>query len=265
MAETTAIAWADATFNPWIGCHDISPGCAHCYAEAYAKRVGRDFAQRTRTSAAYWRQPLKWEKKARESGRPFRVFSASLADIFDNEAPQPWRLDLFDLIEETPHLTWMLLTKRVGNVMRMLKTHDWCAGRKNVWLGATVVTQAEADRDIPKLLSIKAHARFVSIEPQLELIDLTRWLVGIDMVIVGGESGHHARRFDSAWARSLRAQCRVTGTAFFMKQMGSAAGLRDRAGADPSEWPEDLRVQQFPTDSMASAGALSGQQKESSG
>lgn len=305
MAETTAIAWADATFNPWIGCQAISPGCDHCYAEAYAKRVGRDFANRTRTSEAYWREPYKWDRRARESGKPWRVFCASLADVFDNDVPQEWRLDLWDLIRLTPNLQWMLLTKRIGNARAFLPAEWTMYGSSwpsNLWLGITVVNQEEADRDIPKLLSINARIRFLSIEPQLGRVDLCEtfgmwWNStmncwegssdmpfnnrhgqgGIDWVINGGESGHHARQFDLAWARTLRNTCRVAGAAFFMKQLGRkpiAIGgaqpgpqwmdttmhphpdkrppywvgmLRHPAGADPAEWPEDLRVQEFPT------------------
>ncbi|TAK84347.1 MAG: DUF5131 family protein [Betaproteobacteria bacterium] len=307
MAESTAIAWTDATFNPWIGCTKISPGCDHCYAEALDKRhrwqgashwgVG---APRMRTSAANWRKPLTWQKHAENGllpdgktprhGRRPRVFCASLADVFDNQAPDEWRRDLWDLIELTPGLDWLLLTKRIGNAVRMLRTHDWAAStRWNVWLGATIVNQEEADRDIPKLIATPARVRFVSYEPALGPVDWTRFK-GIDWLIIGGEStqGAKAREFPVYLARnSLRAARRI-GAAPFIKQLGSnvidrndagfegdgddywPAGtadkvehnpsgyleehqgapvrvhLHDRAGADPAEWPERLRVREFP-------------------
>jgi protein gp37 len=309
MSENTNIAWAKSTFNPWLGCTKVSPGCDGCYAEALMdKRMGRvkwgAGQPRTRTSEAYWRQPLAWEKKQRamvekweaavrafgseeaaaglffHKPDPWRVFCGSLCDVFDSEVPSGWRADLFELIERTPNLTWMLLTKRIGNaltmisdslddVMRSPRGWPW----PNVWIGATVVNQEEADRDVPKLLRVPAAVRFLSIEPMLEQIDLrlasrndtARWdacgrdlpLRRIDWVIVGGESdqpGHRARPFVCGWGKDIVRQCKAAGVPVFMKQLGGNATNREgdphpsiaRAGADPSEWPEDLRVREFP-------------------
>jgi protein gp37 len=285
MAESTLISWADATFNPWEGCTKVSPGCDHCYAEARNKRFASGVnwgpgARRRRTSPANWRKPIEWNRKARASGKPFRVFCASLADVFDNEVPAAWLRDLFNLISETPALTWMLLTKRIGNVEAMLKACGYAYGSEsgrlvalpsNIWLGITVVNQEEADRDIPKQLELPARVRFLSCEPMLGYIDLrlaerndlARWdstgrglpLRRIDWVICGGESGRGARFFEIDWARKLRDQCKAAGVAFFMKQVGAYPAdktleadfqVHHRAGADPAEWPEDLRVQEFP-------------------
>ncbi len=255
MADTTAIEWADATFNPWMGCEPVGPGCDHCYAKRWVERFGDDFRRRQRTSAANWRQPLAWDAKHSaffaDHGRRRRVFCASLADVFDNKVPPEWRRDLFDLIELTPNLDWLLLTKRIGNVREMVrkaKSGDWLAGRSNVWLGATVVNQDEADRDIPKLLAVPARKRFLSIEPMLGSVDLglqcDNWSddivmdpetgayecckacdytgVGndIDWVIAGGESGPHARPMHPDWARGLRDQCEAAGVPFLFKQWG---------------------------------------------
>jgi protein gp37 len=184
MAEASSIEWTDSTFNPWIGCTKVSPGCEHCYAEAMMDtRLGRarwgPGQARQRTSASNWRQPLLWEKhhEAFElaHGRRRRVFCASLADVFDNEVDPAWRDELIGLIVSTPNLDWLLLTKRIGNVPHMLKADAW-QHLPNVWLGATVVNQAEADRDIPKLLAVPARVRFLSIEPMLQPIDLWRHL-----------------------------------------------------------------------------------------
>lgn len=248
MAEQTGIAWTDSTFNPWIGCEAISPGCKNCYAAAYAKRVGRDFAQRTRTSAAYWKEPFKWNKKAAASGKPWRVFCASLADVFDNDVPDEWRLDLWDLIETTPALTWLLLTKRISNAIRMLRTNDWATSKRwDVWIGATIVNAEEAARDVPKLLATPARVRFVSYEPALGPVDWSKY-PGIDWIIVGGEStqGAKAREFKIEWAHNTIMQARDIKAAPFVKQLGSGHGLSDRAGSVPNEWPESLRVQEFP-------------------
>lgn len=260
MAENTAIEWTDHTFNPWIGCQKIGPACDNCYAETLMDtRMGRvewgPGKPRVRTSEANWKKPLKWNREAAafaeaNGGRKQRVFCASLADVFDNAVDRRWRADLFDLIDRTPNLDWLLLTKRVGNVRTMLHYENREALPVNVWLGATVVTQEEAERDIPKLLAAPAAMRFLSIEPMLGPVDLTRLLMGsgqgegewagksirlnlnallgassigwppIDWVIAGGESGANARPMHPDWVRSLRDQCASAGVPFLFKQWG---------------------------------------------
>lgn len=253
MAENTKIEWADHTFNPWIGCTQISPGCDYCYAKSWdqryavsghARRWGAGVT-RTHTSASTWAQPIKWNKQAQAAGIRYRVFCASLADVFDNEVPVQWRIELVRLIMSTPHLDWLLLTKRIGNAADMLETafRGHTAQREgwrdnvppNVWIGATIVNQDEADRDIPKLLAVPAARRFLSMEPLLGPVDLTsinrnggtglmRPLDGrfnrLDWVIVGGESGPNARPMHPDWARDLRDQCQAAGVPFLFKQWG---------------------------------------------
>ena len=253
MADTTAIEWCDSTFNPWIGCTKVSPACDDCYAarSTPARTLGIQWgphAERRRTSPSTWKQPLAWERQHEaffaQHGRRRRVFCASLADVFDNQVPAQWRMDLFSLIAETPHLDWLILTKRIGNVMPM------CSGDslmfemlgRNVWLGATVCNQAEADRDVPKLLAAPARVRFLSIEPMLGPIDLLATgdtlcrcegclnmakqhpdhpgLQRIDWVICGGESGPQGRPMHPDWARGLRDQCAAAGVPFLFKQWG---------------------------------------------
>ena len=264
MAETTAIAWCDSTFNPWIGCTKVGPGCDHCYAEALDKRHRWKGAthwgpgvERMRTAPSNWAKPLAWNKKAEASGKPWRVFCASLADVFDNEVPEEWRHDLWRLIRATPALTWLLLTKRIGNVAKMHPGGDY----PNVWIGATIVNQEEADRDLPKLLAVPAAVRFVSYEPALGPVDWTKF-PGIDWIIVGGESGHHARACNVEWIENTIAGARAIGAAPFVKQLGSVLEVPNRKingvtvvsefyqtrspKADPSEWGQKLRVQEFP-------------------
>jgi protein gp37 len=171
-----------------------------------------------------------------------RVFCSSLADVFDNEVPDQWRWDLFALIKQTPNLDWLLLTKRIGNASRMLNAaasavQDDFPGAStwdkrpwpNVWIGATIATQAEAERDIPKLFQVPAVIRFVSMEPLLEAVDLTRvqHLKMLDWVIVGGESGSEARPMHPAWPRALRDQCAAAGIPFLFKQHGEWASPND--------------------------------------
>lgn len=213
MAENTAIEWADHTFNPWEGCQKVGPGCDNCYAEARNARFGGGVAPnwgpgapRRRTSAATWQKPLQWNRNAEAfhaaHGRRQRVFCASLADVFDNQVPEQWRVDLFRLIQATPHLDWLLLTKRIGNAQRMIEqaliqlgdgatdtlgSWPW----PHVWLGTTVVTQQEAERDVPKLQDTPAAVRFLSIEPMLGPITLGPG--GTD------KFGHLARRGQGSW------------------------------------------------------------------
>ncbi|MEO7466514.1 MAG: DUF5131 family protein, partial [Sphingobium limneticum] len=179
MGENTKIEWAHHTFNGWIGCTKVGPGCDNCYAADLAQaRLGVSWGAgqpRRHTAASTWKQPRRWNNRAAKEGIRYRVFCSSLADVFDNEVPAEWRAELFQLIRETPHLDWLLVTKRVGNVMKMAEA----AGRlpDNVWLGITVVTQAEADRDIPKLRMLRTlydlPVAFLSIEPMLGPIDLS--------------------------------------------------------------------------------------------
>ncbi|WP_375283419.1 phage Gp37/Gp68 family protein [Sphingobium yanoikuyae] len=176
MAENSAIEWTHHTFNPWIGCTKVGPGCDNCYAADLSKaRLGVKWgagAERRHTAASTWKQPRAWNRKAQASGKRYRVFCASLADVFDNEVPAEWRAELFQLIRETPHLDWLLVTKRIGNAAKMAEAAGgW---PDNIWLGATVVNQMEADRDVPKLLWTEGPKfRFLSIEPMQAPIDLT--------------------------------------------------------------------------------------------
>jgi len=205
MAENSKIEWTHHTFNPWIGCMKVSPGCDHCYAETWdarglqgkATRWGAH-AARTRTSAANWRKPLAWNKAAAAAGERHRVFCASLADVFDNHAsidPQ-WRRDLWALIAATPNLDWLLLTKRPSNIDYMLP-HGWSGGWPNVWLGTTVENQTEADRRIPHLLGVPAAVRFLSCEPLLGPVDLTH------MDINGHIASRHLGRIGGYWINAL--------------------------------------------------------------
>lgn len=248
MAANSKIEWCDHTFNPWVGCTKISPACDHCYAESWAKRTGQPHlwtGERRRTSAANWKQPLAWNRAAEKAGVRNRVFCASLADVFDNQVPQQWRDDLWWLIAHTPHLDWLLLTKRPQNIKAMLPQFDegpawpW----PNVWLGTTVENRVQAEFRIQELLAVPAAKRFLSCEPLLGPVDLhhiqqsTGWISPLDgirhigpsvfhgddrihWVICGGESGPGARPMHPVWALKIRDQCQAHGVPFFFKQWG---------------------------------------------
>lgn len=183
--QNSKIEWTDHTFNPWSGCIKVSPGCVHCYAETLSNRWGKDVwgpgAKRQRTSAANWKKPLRWNKQAKELGVRYKVFCASMADVFeDNPQVSDWRSDLWDLIELTPNLDWLLLTKRPEKVLEF--TRRWTPESygpewpSNIWIGTSVESQEYADKRIPELLKIPARIRFLSIEPLLGPVDIGRWL-----------------------------------------------------------------------------------------
>lgn len=230
MGATTKIEWADHTFNPWIGCTKVSPACDFCYAAALMDaRYGRvrwgAGEDRVRTSPSNWQQPRRWNRAALAAGtRPF-VFCASLADVFDNEVDEHWRRDLFALIRETPALVWLLLTKRIGNVLRMTDVEKVGTGGvlpENVAIGATMANQDEYDRDAPKLHDVSMRRgvlfTFGSFEPLLGRIRLDEYAP--DWIIVGGESGPHARGMDLEWARQLMADAALFDAVFNFKQVG---------------------------------------------
>ncbi len=224
MAEQSAISWTDATFNPWIGCTRVSPGCDHCYAARDNERrkwVSAWGAERKRTKT--WGDPRKWNRKAIETGYRPRVFCASLADVFDNEVPEEWRTDLWQLLRETPNLRWILLTKRIGNVLKMVPA-DWPFA--HVGIMATMVNQDEYDRDRLKLSAVPAPWRGISAEPLLGriILDHKDAEANLDWIITGGESGPGFRPLDMDAVRYLRDQCRDLGITFHHKQNGGVRG-----------------------------------------
>jgi protein gp37 len=245
MGADSKIEWTDHTFNPWLGCTKVSPACAHCYAEAWAKRTGivkwGDGAERRKTTQSYWRQPLKWNAEAAQSRERKRVFCASLADVFEDRPElEPWRKELFSLIYRTPRLDWLLLTKRPENITRLLrkcvnKTSLGWGFPVNAWLGTTVESDEQRTRadDLIEAGGEFASVLFLSCEPLLGPLDLTanqRYQVenggyrplidDIQWVITGGESGGHARPSHPDWFRNLRDQCLKASVPFHFKQWG---------------------------------------------
>lgn len=237
MGKNTKIPWCDHTFNCWIGCEKVSPGCDNCYAEARSKRFGEtDLWNGKRRRTKTWGNPVKWNREAEAKGIRYKVFCASLADVFDNKAPQEWRDDLWALIKATPHLDWIIVTKRIGNAPKMLPA-DWGAGYPNVWLLITVVNQEEASRDIPKLLDTPAAIRGLSIEPMLGKIDLAM-IRRLNWIIVGGESGSKGRPFNADWARILCKQCQAASIPFFYKQAKLNGRMVETPELDGRRWME---------------------------
>lgn len=235
MSDNSAIEWTQATWNPVTGCTKVSPGCAHCYAEAITlrfKRGGRFIPGETtiRVHPDRLRLPLTWKE-------PRLIFVNSMSDLFHEEVPVSFVLKVFEIMSSTPQHTFQILTKRhsrLAELMSRLPLLD------NVWLGVSVENQVWADRRIPALSSVTAAVRFLSCEPLLRPINLGKHLQGIDWVIVGGESGPRARPMDPDWARSIRDECLFAGVPFFFKQWGgktSKAGGRELDGRTWDQMP----------------------------
>lgn len=264
MAETSAIEWTEATWNPWYGCQKVSPGCKLCYMYRDMERYGRDPRAVTRSKTAF-KMPLKLKE-------PTTIFTCSWSDWFIEEA-DGWRPEAWEIIKATPQHTYQILTKRPERILDHLPP-DWGNGYPNVWLGVSVESQEWADKRIPHLLRVPAAVRFLSCEPLLGPVDLTNicaegtadsgWFVNalsleewteaearaefgnnftgtVDWVIVGGESGHQHRPMELDWARQIRDACNTYGVAFFLKQLGGTPANKkggDEALLDGRRWTE---------------------------
>lgn len=291
MGSRTKIEWTEATWNPVTGCSKVSAGCANCYAERLSHRFkwttkpwnAAYAAENVRLHPERLKEPLRWKK-------PRRVFVCSMADLFHEAVPDWFIRAVFQVMGAARQHTFQVLTKRPTRMQKLLKEWldegDFCTitgGTEppfpwpNVWIGVSVEDQKTADERIPILLATPATLRFVSCEPLLGPIDLSRYLgagepgeIGngrlhnspsecptwydwcncvLDWVIVGGESGPSARPMNPDWVRSLRDQCEAAGVPVFIKQMGSV-WAQDHGGpskgGDPAYWPEDLRVRKMP-------------------
>jgi len=276
----TKIEWTKDTRNPVVGCSRVSEGCRNCYAEprSYHNRACgtpqyKGLTKKTKSGEIHWTgvvrfvesaldKPLHWKK-------PRRIFVNSMSDLFHEKVKDEWIDRIFAVIAEAPQHTFQILTKRPER-MREWVTRSRPLPLPNVWLGVSVEDQETADERIPLLMQTPAAVRWVSYEPALGPVDFSSWLGGgLDWIVVGGESGPGARRFDLAWARQTIAQCRAAGVAVFVKQMGSRPIVRrhpvprdgwepvtgqnwqpirltNTKGGDIAEWPTALRVREYP-------------------
>lgn len=224
MAENSGIEWTHHTFNPWIGCTKVSAACDHCYAEAWDARGLQGLPTRwgphaARTRTKTWGNPVKWNREAERLGIRYRVFCASLADVFDNHKTilPEWRADLWSLIRATPNLDWLLLTKRPQNIARMLPD-GWGDGWPNVWLGTSTENREEMLRRGEALARIPAFVTFWSAEPLVGDLGEIPSHIMPDWVITGGENGQNFRPVNADWFRSIRDQCAAKGVPFLFKQ-----------------------------------------------
>lgn len=215
MGDRSAIEWTQATWNPVTGCTKVSPGCAYCYAEAFTlrfKRGGRFIPGHTtiKTHADRLEMPLKWR-------RPRLIFVNSMSDLFHEEVPDSFIMETFQIMEQASHHIFQVLTKRhtrLAELAAKLPLPD------NVWMGVSVENQHWVEQRIPELKKVPAKVRFLSCEPLLNPLDLSRHLEGIHWVIVGGESGPKARPIHADWVRRIRDDSVAAGVPFFFKQWG---------------------------------------------
>lgn len=276
MGDSTAIAWAHRTYNPWQGCAKVSQGCDNCYMFRDKRRYGKDPEKVVRSKPVTFSKPLRWDAEQlkmlceigdtgrdakhikdfgpRVPGKPepgSLVFLASWSDFFIYEA-DPWRDEAWNIIRRCPRLTFLILTKRHGRIHNNLPS-DWGQGYPNVRLGVSAEDRMWWDKRVGVLREIPSiGGKFVSYEPALGSIQGASSL-GIGQVIIGGESAP-GRTFRTEWAHEAIAIARRDGSAVFVKQMGSLPvgfdlrpiRLKDRHGADPAEWEETLRIQEIP-------------------
>ncbi len=281
VSQDSPIQWTDKTWNPIRGCSRVSEGCRYCYAESIAARFSgpgmayEGLARRRSNGEPQWTgevrvidsamdAPLHWRK-------PARIFVNSMSDLFHENVTDATIDRVFGVMAKAQRHTFQVLTKRPARMRNYCNARLLGLPLPNVWLGVSVEHQAAADERIPLLIETPAAVRFLSCEPLLGPLDLSRYLLaqyreglhacrGVHWVIVGGESGRHARSCDTRWVSAIVDQCRAADVAPFVKQLGAMAAdcdlsmsigerlpLRDSHGGDWSEWPEGLRVREFPT------------------
>lgn len=215
MSTKTSIEWTEQTWNPAVGCSKVSPGCAHCYAEVMARRLQ---AMGVKGYENGFRLTLLPERLAEpvKRKRPTVYFVNSMSDLFHEEIPDSYLLQVLEVIRQAPQHTFQILTKRAERMAEFFRVNQ---PPPNVWLGVTVENRSYGLPRLHALRRIPAAVRFVSVEPLLEdlgEIDLT----GIHWVIVGGESGPKARPMRREWVLNIKRQCDENQVAFFFKQWG---------------------------------------------
>jgi len=223
MAQLSSIEWTEATWNPVTGCSKVSPGCAHCYAETFAERFRgvpghpyeRGFDLQLRPERL--EQPLEWTQ-------PRMIFVNSMSDLFHEDVPRQFIEAVLGVMAEAHWHTFQILTKRSERLAQLAPRLSW---PDNVWMGVSVENQRWACR-VDHLREVPARLRFLSCEPLLGPLRLN--LDGIDWVIVGGESGPHARPMKADWVREIRQQCQQTRVPFFFKQWGAYNEAGERLG-----------------------------------
>jgi protein gp37 len=244
MSDKSKIEWTDATWNPVRGCTKISPGCAHCYAETFVERFRGvpghpfEFGFDLRLVPEKLGDPLRW-------GTSRMIFVNSMSDLFHKDVPDDYIISVARVMKAANWHTYQVLTKRADRLQSLLKSKlRFAAEQNHIWWGVSVENRQYGLPRVDLLRQAPAKVRFLSVEPLLEQLGAIN-LKGINWVIVGGESGPGARPMEAVWVRSIRAQCRAVGVAFFFKQWGgvrkSTTG-RSLDGRTYSEFPERVQI-----------------------
>jgi len=224
MVKNTNIEFCDHTQNFWYGCGEqVSPGCANCYAKREMERFGMDWNVITRSRTKFY-EPLKWKQ-------PARVFTCSWSDFFHPKADQ-WREDAFDVIRKTPHLTYLILTKRMEHAVKWLRENMNLSLPANVWMGVSVENQLRAAKLIPALLEIDCVVRWVNLEPLLLPVDLSAWIDDLDWVTTGGESGNLVRPSNLEWFIAVKDLCHKHNVPYLHKQNGGSKKIDGHWGGN---------------------------------
>ena len=237
MSTSTSIEWTDSTWNPVRGCRKISPACKHCYAETFAERfrgvAGNAYEQGfdPRLAPGKLTDPLRWVK-------PRLVFVNSMSDLFQDDVPDDYIVEVARVMEMADWHTYQVLTKRADRMRQLLETKlAFVADKPHIWWGVSVEDRDHGLPRIAELQAAPAHVRFLSVEPVLENLGELN-LTGIHWVIVGGESGAGARPMPAEWVRSIREQCAAAGVPFFFKQWGGVQKKKNGRVLDGREYDE---------------------------
>ena len=224
MAKNSNISWTNDTWNPWQGCRKVSTGCLNCYMFREKKRYGQNPTKIHRSSDQTFYAPLK------KLQGPI-IFVCSWSDFFI-EAADAWRDEAWQIMRQTPHLFYLILTKRPNNINKRLPA-DWHKGYPNVGLGVSVENQKSTWR-IDALCENPAVLHFASLEPLLEPVVISPGLFSIDWIITGGESGvgHGYRLVDQQVFLHIMRQCKQNNIAYFHKQNGGSKKINAAYGGD---------------------------------
>ncbi|NUQ80794.1 MAG: phage Gp37/Gp68 family protein [Bacteroidetes bacterium] len=253
----TKISWTDRTWNPVVGCQRVSPGCRNCYAfELHDMRYEAWNNGKTGLPEQYSKPFTQIQLKGNRLGDPIsirmpqRIFVNSMSDLFHAEVPPSFIMDVFKTMSIARKHTFQILTKRADRMQEVVNDNLIGAYHlPNVWLGVTTENQEQFDKRVPYLIQTSAHVRFISVEPMLGPVSIERFAAHLDWVIIGGESGKRARPMQDEWVVDLILECNQYNVPVFFKQYGSVLAreydLKDRSGADPSEWPVEW-PQEFP-------------------
>lgn len=228
----SSIEWTEATWNPLTGCNKVSPGCKHCYAERMAKRLQAMGLEKYRNGFRLTLHPESLEEPLRWS-KPQYIFVNSMSDLFHKDVPLTFIQQIFDVMRRAHWHQFQILTKRAE---RLLELDSLLAWPPNVWMGVSVENADYAYR-IDLLRQTRAAIKFLSCEPLLGPLPNMN-LNGIHWVIVGGESGPHARPMEQEWVRGIRDQCLKAGVPFFFKQWGGTRKKKTGRLLDNRIWDE---------------------------